>query len=130
MEIYKTYSITLLGSPRATRFISNFANMQNILVHSLHPGNPDLVDTIYSTFLLNIVALLIGRGQIPLIATIPNILPQPSDHKLEVFFITEVFNSWRQCPVPNPKHLINKALGHFEHFDDDNVKGEFSSLYV
>ncbi|KAJ7916875.1 hypothetical protein B0H13DRAFT_2446285 [Mycena leptocephala] len=119
------YRGTLSSSGAVARVSSNYSNMQSILQNGLQPGHPDLVDSIYCTCYLNHFSLLIGQGAIPLIGQIASLIPHPRDHRLEVYFIIELFNSWVYYPILDPETLLSEALKHLKHFDDSNLKCKF-----
>jgi hypothetical protein len=60
---------------------------------------------------------------------IPNILPHASDLRVEAYFITELFNSWKHYPIADPEGLTAKALEHFDHIDDSDLKCELFQQY-
>jgi hypothetical protein len=53
---------------------------------------------------------------------IPNILPQLSDPRLEVYFIAEFVASWRNPDRSNAAKLIARAFEQLDLFDDSNLK--------
>jgi hypothetical protein len=110
------------SNSRVAQISSNYLNIQNVLRHSLNKGHPDLVDSIYCTCHLNRFSVSIGKGSIPLMDHISPILPQPRDHRLEVYFVTELFNSWETSLISHPEVLIAQTLAAFDKFDDLDVK--------
>jgi hypothetical protein len=65
-----------------------------------------------------------GQGIIPLMGQICSLFPRPSDHRLEVYFTTELFSS-ESFPIP-PETLMSEALDHFQWFDDPDLKCKFT----
>jgi hypothetical protein len=130
LRFFIEYRGTLSSSGAVARVSSNYSNMQSILQNGLQPGHPDLVDSIYCTCYLNHFSLLIGQGAIPLIGQIAGLIPHPRDHRLEVYFIIELFNSWVYYPILDPETLLSEALEHFKHFDDSNLKCMISLVLV
>ncbi|KAJ6460470.1 hypothetical protein C8R47DRAFT_1160868 [Mycena vitilis] len=123
-DLLKVYSGN--SSNRAVpRIISNYANIQNVVQHGLQPDHPDLKDSIYCACRLNSFSRLLNQQKPPLMEKIYDILPTPCDHRLEVYFIMELFSSWKYYAVPNAKTLITRALEHFTHFDDSDLKCRF-----
>ncbi|KAJ7115450.1 hypothetical protein C8R44DRAFT_928520 [Mycena epipterygia] len=127
LDVYKTYAGTLASAGVVARITSNFTNIQNILLNGLHQHNPDLVTIIHSSISLDAFGLVNSCGQSLLMDRIPDVLPQPCDHTLEVAFITEIFNSQGQYPIHNPEALIGQALEHFDHIHDPKIKCESSN---
>ncbi|KAJ7466458.1 hypothetical protein FB451DRAFT_1093357, partial [Mycena latifolia] len=125
LEIHETYD----WSPEIiARLTINFGNIHPLLVHSLTKDNPELVNTIYCTCHFDSLSRQIGRGSIQAITQITDLLPHPYDHRLEVYFASELLLGWRYHPLPDTHHLmdfVDRALGHFPHFDDSDPKCKF-----
>ncbi|KAJ7348324.1 hypothetical protein DFH08DRAFT_1000011 [Mycena albidolilacea] len=62
------------------------------------------------------------EAQTPLITQIQDLLPQPSDHHLEVYLITHLFNLFGYYPISNPEALASRAFEHLKHFDDPDLE--------
>ncbi|KAJ7471101.1 hypothetical protein FB451DRAFT_1176285 [Mycena latifolia] len=125
IENYGTYFGTVSNPGSAARIESNFANIQSILAKGLRKDNTALVRTIQCTLQFQQFMSQTGRGQCQLLHQIPDVLPEPRDHRLEVEFIHMLFASHRQTPVPNAKHAIDQALEYFPYFDDPDLKCRF-----
>ncbi|KAJ7452630.1 P-loop containing nucleoside triphosphate hydrolase protein, partial [Mycena latifolia] len=125
LEIYDTYVGTVPGPGIVARIESNFANIQNILLDGLNPTNPELTNAIYCTCQFDRFSRLTGHGQSQLMHHIPNILPQPKDSKLEVYFLTQLFQGQIYCSIPNADVLVKQALECFPQFEDPDVKCGF-----
>ncbi|KAJ6600489.1 hypothetical protein DFH09DRAFT_1070282 [Mycena vulgaris] len=123
LEVYQTFYGTIPSIGVVPQIKSNFANIQNVLHRSLNQDNPDLVKTIYSTCHLNFYSGTTGRGRIHLMNNVPNVLPQPQNHRLEAYFITALFGGWN--PISNIPGVVDQALENFLHFDDPNLKCNF-----
>jgi hypothetical protein len=109
------------GFQAIARIMSNHSNIQNVLQNGLHRGDSDLKDSIYCACFLNSFSRSTHRGIIPLITQI-QVLPLPNDPRLEVYFITELFNSCRIHPISNPETLISQAQVHLNHFEDSDLE--------
>jgi hypothetical protein len=96
------------SSQMVVRISSNLSNI-HILQNGLQPDYPDLVNTICY---LSHFSYLTSQRKILLMDQIPNILPHASDLRVEAYFITELFNSWRHHPISDPEGLTTKALEH------------------
>jgi hypothetical protein len=127
--LWKRYYGTLSSAGAVARVAANFANIQNVLLHCMTSDSPHLADIISSTCELLKYSRVTGRGNLPLLDHIPKFLPQPKDHKIEAYFITQVLAGWSYHPISNAKQLIDEALDHFEHFHDPDMKCE-SILYL
>ncbi|KAJ7657754.1 hypothetical protein DFH06DRAFT_453855 [Mycena polygramma] len=132
LEIFTAYGIARSGFQTVDRISANYSNIQNLLLEGLK--SPDTKNSIYGVCYLNNFGHLTGRGKTPLIDLIPKFLPQPCDHRVEVYFITELFNSRRQIPLSDPEALRIQALNSFNHFDDTDLMCKFyislASYYV
>jgi hypothetical protein len=122
LEFFLKYHGTQPSSTIVTRISSNFANIQNLLLKTLQLGHPELKDAIYCACHLNRFSGLTGQAPIPLISQIQDILPQPCDYRLESYLITELLQSQRKYNTSYSETLVAKALKHFEHFDDPDLK--------
>ncbi|KAJ7837105.1 hypothetical protein B0H13DRAFT_1912703 [Mycena leptocephala] len=123
LELYRsTYDRNQSGHQTVGRIGSNYSNIYNLLRNGLQHGHPDLVNIIYSVCYLNYFSLVTGRGKIALMDLIPEFLPQPPEHQLEAYFIIQLFSSISYHPGANPETLIAKALSHFDHIDDTDLK--------
>ncbi|KAF8139585.1 hypothetical protein K438DRAFT_1946675 [Mycena galopus ATCC 62051] len=125
LELYKDFSGTETNSAIVRQISSNLANIQTVLVNRLQKDDPDLTETIFGALYLNYFSRLTGRGSISLLGQLHNILPQPCDHRLEVYFIAELLGSYLQTPISNSETLVAQALNHFEHFEDPDLKCKF-----
>ncbi|KAJ7902459.1 hypothetical protein B0H13DRAFT_2513217 [Mycena leptocephala] len=122
LQFFMQYRGTQLSPSTVAQVSSNYLNIQNILQNGLQQGHPDLTTSIYCVCYLNNFSRLIGQGLVPLIDQIHSVLPHPCDHRLEAYFITELLNSWYCHSISNPEALVSKALDHFKHFDDPDLK--------
>ncbi|KAF8147946.1 hypothetical protein K438DRAFT_1779810 [Mycena galopus ATCC 62051] len=125
LELHAKFVGTVSSPGIIARVSSNFANIRNILFNGLVAGNTDCVKVIYSTCALDQYSILTGHGPISLMDQILQVLPQPSDHVLEVHFITEVLAGWERYLVPNAGDLIERALGYMDQFSDPNLQCRF-----
>lgn len=107
------------------RITANYSNIQIILQNGLQTDNPDLKASIYCACSFSSFSRMIGRGKLPLMDQIDNILLQPRDHQLDTCVITELIHLWMYQPVSNPDALITRAFENVEHFDNTDVKGVF-----
>lgn len=111
-----------LSSQTVARISSNYANINNIVLKRLQQNHPDLKNTIYCAVKLNSFSRLTGQGSILLLNQIQGLLPTPCDHRLEVFFINELFNSQKIRPISDPEALMARGLKHLAHFDDTDLQ--------
>jgi hypothetical protein len=124
LGLYKKYDGTLSSPGLVARVTSNFANISGVMSHCLRSNSPHLAETITATCVLGRYSRLIGCGYLPLLDRIPQLLPQPTDHKLEAYFIVQVLDGWHSHSIPNAKELIDEALEHFKHFHDADMMCE------
>ncbi|KAJ7030954.1 hypothetical protein C8F04DRAFT_1236224, partial [Mycena alexandri] len=127
-ELLESYGATVgtrSGMAPIDRITSNYTNIQNILQTSLHREYHNVVDVIYCICDFNWVSLCIGHGATTLLEDITNLLPSLEDHRLKVYLITELVQSWRNHPISHPELLIIEALNHFKDFDDPDLEGSY-----
>ncbi|KAJ7467853.1 P-loop containing nucleoside triphosphate hydrolase protein, partial [Mycena galericulata] len=96
----------------------NLGNVHQVLLQGLHSQNPDLVDTIKCTISFNnFYTHITSIGQSILMEKIPNVLPKPGDHRLEVQFATEILTSpFLYRSIFNLETLIAQTTSHFQYF--------------
>jgi hypothetical protein len=122
LEFYLNYHGTAPGSRAVALVSSNYSNIQNIVQNGLQQGHPDLVKSIYCTLYLSQFSISVGRGASPMISQIHEVISTSNDHRLEVYFIIELFNSQIYCPISDPETLVSEALRHFDQFEDSDLK--------
>lgn len=125
LEVCFEYFGTLGGPGIVTRIITNFRNIQNVLLKSFNPGHPDLGDIIYCICRLAKFSRLTGTGRIALMMRTLDVLPVLYNPRLVVYFTTELFHSWRYYQILNPKVLIDQALKNFHHINDARLQCKF-----
>ncbi|KAJ7473534.1 hypothetical protein FB451DRAFT_293638 [Mycena latifolia] len=124
LELYQRYNnAQLRGVVDALR--SNHGNLQQLLRLGLDKKNPDVADTIKWTICLNSVSQMTGRGYLPLMDEVPSVFPDPTDHRLEAYYITEIFRARLQNPIADPDILVEKAKSHFHTFTDPSLESKF-----
>jgi hypothetical protein len=132
LELYQQSQGTPMSSVVVGQISSNLANIQNVLRNGLQQDHPDLKDSISSVLHLNLFSRVIGRGTIPLLGDLQNVLPHSCDHRIKAAFITELFGSWHHYGISNPETLVAQGLQNCEQFDDPDLKCRFSfeALFV
>jgi hypothetical protein len=121
LDLYATYQ----GSNQAdlvNQITPNLGNLQQLLLQGLHPNNPNVKQIIGSTISLNTFSIAIGRGRIGFMDQVPQLL-QPEDHVLHVQFVTGIFRSLLEQPIPNYEALASQAIYHLKHVEDLVVHG-------
>ncbi|KAJ7444498.1 hypothetical protein FB451DRAFT_76175 [Mycena latifolia] len=104
---------------------SNLGNLNDMLLFTLRPDNPDIKETIYCTLWLNAFRRHSGHGHVQFIDQIPAVFPQPCDHSLETNFIIELFLTAIRCPIADPESLVKAGLNHLANFNDNLVAARF-----
>ncbi|KAJ7436618.1 hypothetical protein FB451DRAFT_1453784 [Mycena latifolia] len=125
LEVYETYCGTGSAAGTVARITSNAANIHNILENALNQNNPDLVDTIYCACHFDHFSVMSGRGRSQVMDLVPNVLPHPRNHRLEVYLATRLLATGNCIPIPIAQQLMDQALESFAYFDDPNVKCKF-----
>ncbi|KAJ7323258.1 P-loop containing nucleoside triphosphate hydrolase protein, partial [Mycena albidolilacea] len=122
LECFEEHNGNPSNSGTIPRISSNFANIQNILQWGLQEKHSNLADTIYCVCYLNKFSQFYIQAHTPLIGQIHNILPNPTDHRLETYVIIELLGSWHYYQIPNQESLISRGLQHLEHVDEPDLK--------
>jgi hypothetical protein len=122
LKFYVEYTGTHRSSSTVPRIKSNLANIQNVLKWGLTQKQPILSDSIYCVCYFSQFSQLNMEAQTPLITQIQDLLPQPSEHHLEVYLITHLFNLFGDYPISNPEALASRAFEHLKHFDDPDLE--------
>jgi hypothetical protein len=122
LKFYSEYHGTQSSSSMIARIKSNFINIQNVLQWGLKQKQPTLSKSIYCVCYLSRFSQVNIQAEVPLIRQIQYILPQPSDHRLEAYFITELFGLTKYNLISDPEALASQALEHFQHFEDPDSK--------
>jgi hypothetical protein len=124
LELHKKYQGTLSYAGVGARMASNFANIQNVLLHCLDSDNLNLSEIICSSFELRRYTLLTGRGHLLLFDHIPKLMAHSTDHKLKASFLIELLKGWQHHALLNANQLVDQALEHFKHFYDPDMQCE------
>ncbi|KAJ7436342.1 hypothetical protein FB451DRAFT_1454801 [Mycena latifolia] len=122
LEVYETYCGTGSVAGTVARITSNLANIHNILKNALNQDNPGLVDTIYCACHFDHFNAMSGHGQSQVMDLVPNVLPHPRHHRLEVYLATRLLATGNYTPIPIAQQLIDQALESFAYFDDPGLK--------
>jgi hypothetical protein len=121
LQFFAKYRETQVVSRTVAQILSNYTNIQNVLQNALR-HHPDLINSIYLVFHLNKFSQHVGRGFIPWIQEIKSFFPKPCDHRLEVYFIINMLDTYQYYRISDPETLLSHALEHFNHFDDPDLK--------
>ncbi|KAJ7677296.1 hypothetical protein B0H14DRAFT_2552756, partial [Mycena olivaceomarginata] len=125
LKFYDEYRGTQSSSSTVHRIRSNLTNIQNLLQWGLKQKKPVLSNSIYCICYLSRFSRHNMQMQTPLFGQIQDILPQPSDHCLEAYFLTESIHQWQYYPTQDPETLASQVLELFKHFDDPDLKCRF-----
>ncbi|KAJ7457718.1 P-loop containing nucleoside triphosphate hydrolase protein, partial [Mycena latifolia] len=122
LDVYETYHGHISTAGTVARISSNLENIHNILVNGLTHENPDLVNTIYCACHFDHFNTVSGRGRSQMTDLIPKFLPQPRNHRLEVYFGLYLLRAERFRPRPMAQHIVEDTLESFAYFDDSDLK--------
>ncbi|KAJ7809556.1 hypothetical protein B0H14DRAFT_2865665 [Mycena olivaceomarginata] len=125
LDLYEKYRGSQQMATSIHQIKSNFGNLNQILLRGLHADNTDTTGTIMCVLNLASFSRLTGREWLSLMDEIPNALPQPCNHKLEVRFMTEIISSSHRKTIDNLDVLVSQARSHFQHFNDPVLEALF-----
>ncbi|KAJ7880647.1 P-loop containing nucleoside triphosphate hydrolase protein [Mycena leptocephala] len=132
LDVHKKSIGTVTKRGIIPRITSNSANIQNILLTGLREDNPELLRTIECTLTFTAFCGITGCPGVQMMDRIPALLPRPPNHRLEIEFIIQSFESSIHRPIHNPKVLVDQALEHIQHINDPSLqsKSSPSDLYL
>ncbi|KAJ7467823.1 P-loop containing nucleoside triphosphate hydrolase protein [Mycena galericulata] len=130
LDLYIKYSGSYQAINTISQITQNLGNVHQVLLQGLHSRNPDLVDTIKCTIsCATFYSRTISNGQSILMEKVPNVLPKPCDHRLEVQFVKEVLsNPFVYQSIFNLEALIAQTISHFQYFNDPILECELGIL--
>ncbi|KAJ6603294.1 hypothetical protein DFH09DRAFT_1124130 [Mycena vulgaris] len=124
LDLYrKHFGVQLNGI--INQITSNLGNLNQILLLSLRPDNPDLVDTISCTIAFNSFRRRSGHDRVVFMDQIPDLFPLLCDPRLQTQFITEVFLTMNRQPVSDPELLVRQAVENLTNIHDPLVASKF-----
>ncbi|KAJ7758309.1 hypothetical protein B0H16DRAFT_1689329 [Mycena metata] len=101
---------------------TNLANLEEVLQRGLHPGSPDLSETIQSVLSLNFFFRLTRDSRTALLGNIPIHL---CDHRTNVLYITERLQFFSQADT---QQLMTQGLSHIQHLCDPTLEVRFYTV--
>ncbi|KAJ7759892.1 hypothetical protein B0H16DRAFT_1688847 [Mycena metata] len=125
-ELLQAYEINA-GKESAALYVkrltSNYTNIPNIIQNGLHPGHPNLADSISCTSYFIRFSTAIGNEVIPLIDKVISLLPHSEDHQAKASFTVRLFGNHKTHPIPHPEALIAQTLEWLKTLDDPDLEG-------
>ncbi|KAJ7753202.1 hypothetical protein B0H16DRAFT_1690852 [Mycena metata] len=107
------------------RLTSNYTNIPNIIQNGLHPGHPNLADSISCTSHFIRFSTAIGNEVIPLIDKVISLLPHSEDHQAKASFTVRLFGNHKTHSIPHPEALIAQTLEWLKTLDDPDLEATF-----
>ncbi|KAJ7430254.1 P-loop containing nucleoside triphosphate hydrolase protein [Mycena galericulata] len=131
LDLDRKYQGSYQANNTINQITQNLGNVHQVLLQGLHSQNPDVVDTIKCTISFgNFCRHMTSNGQTILMEKIPNVFPEPCDHRLEVQFATEVlYVPYAYQSSFNLESLVAQAISHFQYFNDPIMECELKILY-
>ncbi|KAJ7741886.1 hypothetical protein B0H16DRAFT_1464333 [Mycena metata] len=127
-DLLQTYGIDAGKQPAVLyveRLTSNYTNIPNILQNGLHPGHPDLAESIYCASHFIWFTTNIGNEAISLVDKVLSLLPHSEDHRAKASFTVGLFGAQESHIIPNPETLIAQTFEWLKTFDDPDLKTTF-----
>ncbi|KAJ7741849.1 P-loop containing nucleoside triphosphate hydrolase protein, partial [Mycena metata] len=84
------------------RLTSNYTNVPNIIENGLHPGHPDLAESIYCASHFIQFSLAIGKNAMPMTDKVINLLPYSEDHRGKAYFTVRLFGLHESRAINQP----------------------------
>ncbi|KAJ7493580.1 hypothetical protein FB451DRAFT_1164474 [Mycena latifolia] len=125
LDLYQRYSGQMQMASKIHQITSNLGNLQQILHRELHPDSGYLLDAIECTILLNSFRRITGHGWLELMDTVPRLLPQLDDHRLEAKFMMETFQSVNHHPISELDLLVTQIISRFHNLNDPVLEANF-----
>ncbi|KAJ7768919.1 hypothetical protein B0H16DRAFT_1781095 [Mycena metata] len=122
LQAYGLYLGTQSAALYVERLTSNYTNILNIIRNGLHPGHPNLADSISCTTHFIQFNANIGKGAIPLVDKILTLLPHLEDHA-KASFTARLFGAQEFLAIRHPETLITQTFKWLKTFDDPDLEG-------
>ncbi|KAJ7888616.1 hypothetical protein B0H14DRAFT_1192585 [Mycena olivaceomarginata] len=126
LDLYQKFFGTLQSTDTSKQIALNLGNLHQILLQGLKPQNPNLENTVTCGLSLNVFTRRIGRGWHALMDDMKPLL-QLCGPKLEILFVTELFNSQLLLAIDEPEPLVSQVQTQFETFHDPVLESHFYS---
>ncbi|KAJ6537415.1 P-loop containing nucleoside triphosphate hydrolase protein [Mycena vulgaris] len=124
LDFYIKYCGMITGAQTVDRITLNLGNISSILFLGLQKESPQLEDSIRSTMSFNKFSRIIGHHRTHLMDLIPEILPQPTNHYIELLFIYEMFGSQHEKEVHSPENLLAQGQKHLDYLKNTRLEGQ------
>ncbi|KAJ7784734.1 hypothetical protein B0H16DRAFT_1784805, partial [Mycena metata] len=125
LELYQKYRGAHQVVDTVSQISLNLGNIQQILRNGLQSEHTDLPDTIICTLFFNQFSRTTGHGYCPLMDQIQVVIPEISNNRVKVQFITELFLSSTYHRIPNTDLIITEARVHFREINDPVLESNF-----
>ncbi|KAJ6537398.1 P-loop containing nucleoside triphosphate hydrolase protein [Mycena vulgaris] len=123
LELYHKHRGMISGAQTVERITFNLGKIQSILLLGLTKGCPQVEDRIQAIISLNRFTRITGLHRTSLMDIVPDILPHPTNHQLEISFICEVFATQHHKQVQNPEALLEQGRKHLGNLKDPVLEG-------
>jgi hypothetical protein len=110
------------------RLVSNLGNLHNVLLHGLDSDFAHLGEIMRGIIILNDLCLMMGRGLMPLMLRVPEMLAGMEDHELHALFLIGALQAWQFYTVPNLDKSIDEAIKHLCTIKNLRGEGEYHCL--
>ncbi|KAJ7744886.1 hypothetical protein B0H16DRAFT_1857083 [Mycena metata] len=106
------------------RLTSNYTDIPNILQNGLHPGHPDLAESIYCASHFIQFSLAIGKNAMPMTDKVINLLPYSEDHRGKVYFTVRLFGLHESRAINQPETLLAQTFEWLKTIEDPDLEGD------
>ncbi|KAJ7758403.1 hypothetical protein B0H16DRAFT_1885377 [Mycena metata] len=125
LNLHSRYWGTDNPAGQSNRLASNLANIHQTFQRELHAGNPDLAQAVRYVLQYSFFRHIHGYGYTDLLPQVELLLPQACDDRIEIEYITRVFQSYMYYPVSEPELLVKQGLELLPNLTDPEYKCQF-----
>ncbi|KAJ7715527.1 hypothetical protein B0H16DRAFT_1339699 [Mycena metata] len=126
LQVYVTDQGKQSAALYVERLTSNYTNILNIIQNGLHPGHPNLADSISCTSHFIRFSAATGNDAIPQMVKVINLLPHSEDHQAKASFTVRLFGDRQSHSVPHPEALIAQTFEWLKTLDDPDLESMFT----
>ncbi|KAJ7760031.1 hypothetical protein B0H16DRAFT_1688922 [Mycena metata] len=125
LQVYDLHWGNQSSTPHVDRLRLNYNNIPNIIENGLHPGHPNLADSISCASHFIRFSANISKNAKPLMDKVLPLLPYSDNHWAKAWFIVRLFGGQGSWLIPHPDKLIAQTFEWLETFHDPDLEATF-----